>query len=148
MDKQPNIESQFKFLGYQVNNINLNTNALFQNADPIGIKFNFTVGTSTDVEGRKVQVNLGTTLFPNADQNNYPFSLEIMITGVFQSEKELTIEKLEKFGEINGTATLFPFLRSIVAGVCVNANFPAIMLPLINVYNFIEEQKKNKVIQG
>lgn len=145
MDK-PKIESEFKFLGYQVNNICLNTNTQFQNTDPIEVKFNFTVGTSTDVENRKVQVNLGTTLFPEANQNNYPFSLEVTLTGVFQSEKSLSEEDLGRFGEINGTATLFPFLRSIVAGVCVNANFPAIMLPLINVYNFIEEQKKNNLI--
>jgi len=145
MDK-PNIESDFKFLGYQVNNISLTTNPLFQNSNPIDLNFNFTVSAGTDAEERKVQVTLGTTLFPDANQNNYPFSLEVMITGVFQSEKNLSIEELERFGEINGTATLFPFLRSIIAGVCVNANFPAIMLPLINVYNFIEEQKKSKLI--
>lgn len=145
MDK-PNIESEFKFLGYQVNNIRLTTNSLFHNADSITIDFDFTIGTSVNVEERKVQVTLGTVVFPDADQKNYPFSLEIMLTGVFQSEETLPIEDLERFGEINGTATLFPFLRSIIAGVCVNANFPAIMLPLINVYNFIEEQK-NKSIQ-
>lgn len=144
MDK-PNFESEFKFLGYQVSTISLTTNFLFENADPIDIDYNFTVGTSMDVEERKVKVTLGTALFPDANKNNYPFSLEIMLTGIFQSEKILPIEELERFGEINGTATLFPFLRSIIAGVCVNANFPAIMLPLINVYNFIEEQKNKSI---
>lgn len=146
MDK-PNVESKFKFLGYQVNNISLITNPTFQNVNPIDIDFNITVGTSMNVEERKVQVTLGTVVFPDANKKNYPFSLEITLTGLFQSEENLAIEALEHFGEINGTAALFPFLRSTIAGVCVNANFPAIMFPLINVFNFIEEQKKNKLIQ-
>lgn len=147
MDK-PNIESDFKFIGYQVNNINLTTNEQFQNSDdPINVNFRFTVSTGVKIEEQKVKVSLGAIVFPDANENNYPFSLEVIITGTFQSEKELMFEELEKFGEINGTAALFPFLRSTVANVCMNANYPPVMIPLINVYNFIKNQKENQSVQ-
>ncbi len=142
MDKPNSIESVFKFEGYQVNKIEFHSNDLFQNSEPVGVESNFSIGIDVEEEKNEVRVTLGIELFPNADENNYPFNMNIALTGIFSGENEQSYEELQKLGEINGTAILFPFLRNIVSSVCVNANFPPIMLPVINVYNLIKQQKE------
>jgi preprotein translocase subunit SecB len=60
-------------------------------------------------------VKIQTSVFENAKENNYPFSLQIGITGFFSTQDKISEENFKKFLEINGTTALFPFLRSVIA---------------------------------
>lgn len=64
-------------------------------------------------------------------QESVPFYLDIQISGVFEvnnweNEPAYTISK------INGTAILFPYLRSLVTTLTANANVPPYILPVTN----------------
>ncbi len=60
-----------------------------------------------------------------------PFYLDIQISGIFnvdnwEYEPALTVSKM------NGTAILFPYLRSLVTTLTANANVPPYILPITN----------------
>lgn len=142
MDKLERIKSNVTFLGYRVDEITYLSNPQFQtNEDNITVDFNVSVGVNVISDERTVIVSLEAKLFRDYINNNYPFSLSIKISGGFLAEEQLKEDELKQLGEINGTATLFPFLRSIVAGICSQANVNPVMLPLVNIYSLIKEQK-------
>lgn len=142
MDKLEKIKSNIAFLGYKVDEIKYLANPQFQNnGEEITVDFHVSVGVNVIPDEKTVIVSLEAILFRDHITNNYPFSLFIKISGGFLAEEQLSADKLKELGEINGTATLFPFLRSIVAGVCSQANVNPVMLPLVNIYSLIKEQR-------
>jgi len=145
MDKLKKIKSKVAFLGYRVEEISFQANDQFVSENKeISINFDITAHINIIVEERMVVVTLEATVFKDPIENSYPFSMAIKISGGFQSEDDISPEKLGELAEINGTATLFPFLRSIVAGVCAQANVSPVVLPLINIYSLMQEQKNIK----
>ncbi len=149
MDKLPVQNEQgikstrVSFLGYNVQNINFQLNPGFVPSGSVDIEFTVNVGVETNLNERKIVVMLEASVFNDATKKNYPFSVSVKLNGVFEVDRETTEDELRQIGEINGTAALFPFLRSTLAGICQQANQPAVMLPLVNVYNMIEQQKRS-----
>jgi preprotein translocase subunit SecB len=142
MDKQHNVKSTlFSFLGYHVDSMGFERNHQYVPQETIDIEFNISVGVEVNTQERMAIVSLEADVFDNAIDQNYPFSIRVKISGGFQTEAEHTEQELANLGELNGTATLFPFLRSIIANLCVQANTPPVMLPLVNVYNLIQQQR-------
>lgn len=76
-------------------------------------------------------------VFNGKDQKDHSniFRLEIELIGYFQAESEQDENSFQKFLNLNGIATLMPFLRSSVADITRTANYGTILLPLINVHN-------------
>lgn len=146
MDKLKNITSKVAFLGYRVEKISFEMNDQFEGGDKeISLDFEIHANVNVIAEEKTVVVTLETTVFNEHMDDSYPFFMAIKISGGFKTEDDITPEKLSELGEINGTATLFPFLRSIVAGVCAQANVSPVILPLLNIYSLIQEQKTKKV---
>lgn len=75
-----------------------------------------------------------------SDDDPAPFELYVAITGHFAlhetKDAPLDPNLKESILRKNTAAILFPFLRSIVSAVTVNANIPALLLPILN---FAEE---------
>lgn len=143
MDKLKKIKSKVAFLGYRVDEITFKANDQFESENKeISINFDISAHVNIIPEDRTVVVTLEATVFKDLIENSYPFSMRIKLSGGFQSEDDILPEQLSELGEINGTATLFPFLRSIIAGVCAQANVTPVVLPLINIHSLIQEQKK------
>lgn len=142
MDKLKKIKSKVAFLGYRVEEISYEVNNQFESGnEEISIDFNILANINVIAKEKMVVVTLEATVFKDPMENNYPFTMAIKISGGFQAEDDISPEKLGELGEINGTATLFPFLRSIVAGVCAQANVSPVILPLVNIHSLIQEQK-------
>lgn len=91
---------------------------------------------------RKATVTLHSTVFDKAKERNYPFSLAISVEGLFSTSENVQRDELFRLGEINGTATLFPFLRSVIADITRTANVDPLILPLVNIYRLVETQKQ------
>jgi preprotein translocase subunit SecB len=108
-------------------------------AIPLQHSIEVVVSASEDLHRGKVTLN--SRVFENAEQSNYPFSLEVSLTGYFSTTEIMTREELGRFCEINGTAALFPFLRSAIADVTKAANFQPLLLPLMNIHNLVEQSK-------
>jgi preprotein translocase subunit SecB len=138
MDNQ--LKSVFRFDGYKVDNICFKSNPNFHFKDPVDIDFSIDVNVLIDENNTEGIVTLNTKIFEDAD--NYPFSLSLEIYGHFSTDDAMSPDQFKKFCEVNGTATLFPFLRSIVSDITKAANIPPLALPLINIHHLIEENTK------
>lgn len=71
---------------------------------------------------------------------NETLDITIDYWAFFESDSELTDEFLNgPFTRINAPAIAFPYLRSFVTNLLVNAGYPAVYLPTIN---FVELDKE------
>lgn len=72
-----------------------------------------------------------------------PFHLDVVISGLFHcalwkkssEEGKIVVDRI--------TAILFPYLRSLVSTVTVNANIPPVVIPVMNV-SALFDQKEEK----
>lgn len=131
-------KSVLKFEKYMVNEIYFKYNKNYketENGIPIKLDINPEVKTSKN----NMNVTLICNIFENAEKNNYPFEMNISLTGVFSTIGE----KVEIFVK-NAIAILFPYVRAIVSTYTANANVAPLILPAINVNKLIEEQNEKK----
>lgn len=142
MDKE--VLSVFQFNDYKVDFMDYKFNPNFNFDKPLDIDFSLKVDVSATDDYTKGKVSILCNVFKDAVSNNYPFSLNICVTGFFSSTDKINQKEMEKFCTINGTAALFPLLRSIVADVTKTANVETLILPLINVPKLMED-KMNRI---
>ncbi len=142
MDKQ--LKSEFAFDDYNVNYVQFMANPKYKEDGPIELDFNIAVEIGINEELATGKVTLIIDIFEDAEKNNFPFSISLSITGFFSAiNKEISEKELGNFCKVNGTAILFPYLRSIVSEVTKAANVEPLTLPLINVYRLIEHKQKH-----
>ena len=130
-------ESVLKFENYIVDEINFKNNNKFQFENK-SIKIDFGIKKSKVVEDNKMIIKLYTEVFKNAEKNNYPFEMNLCITGYFTISDPT--EKIDF--EPNAIAILYPYIRSIVSTYTVNANVGPIILPAINVNEMLKKEYK------
>jgi preprotein translocase subunit SecB len=145
MDKQ--VMSEFQFDDYKVNYVRYDLNHLFKNQESIEVDFELNTEIGVAKENNEGNVTLVVKIFDRAKEENYPFSLEVSVTGLFSAKDEMEKEDFIKFLEMSGTATLFPFLRSIIADITRIANVDSLVLPLINIYNLRQENSDSSDIK-
>lgn len=137
-----NIESALRFIDYFINKIEFYNNEDFEEM-PVSIDFSITRKIEyINDEDNTFLVTLDIRIFENASENNYPFSMNISITGIFEIDDNNVKDK-ENFAEVNSIAILFPYLRSIVSTYTANANVQPLILPPINVVRMIQEDKES-----
>lgn len=145
MDKH--IKSGFGFDNYYVDHIEFKINReCIIEGDPVDIEIEakFGVGFSFNQEEKRAQITLDCIIFDEFITNNYPFFIRVRLVGEFFLEGDSTDQDLINYCEVNGTAVLFPYLRSTVATLTAIAGVPSLNLPLINIHKLIEAQKKEK----
>lgn len=135
------INGALGFKHYGVDKINYQLN---QNAKPHNISLsgeNFKLGRNVLINGNIGQLIIQVELFEK-NSNIYPFYLSFIIYGIF-TNNGLAEEQFKRAVEYNGTALLFPFIRSTVADITKIANNGnPLLLPTINVNALIEDSKK------
>lgn len=137
-----NSTSSLRFIDYYVNEVQFYNNYAFK-GESIKLDFDITHSIEyTEDEENTFLVTLNIDIFDNAKENNYPFTMNVSITGIFQTNIE-DVYRIKKFAEINSIAILFPYLRSIVSTYTSNANVQPLILPPINVVNMLKDNRKN-----
>ena len=150
------MEAKIKFEQYFIDRIHLDLPALAAsgciNAEqdlPENMEMQFSVNVVIDEPASAGKVFLEVVLRPNSPpptcSNNPPDFITLRIVGIFvQCEDEkIEPEQFRKMCEINGVASLFPFLRAAVAEVTRMSNVSGqILLPLINVPEMMSEMKR------
>ncbi len=136
--------SKFYFDDYIINNIDYDFNEKFDNTGEaleldFDIDYNVKINDETENKGL-TQILI--RIWEDANNNNFPFQLTIKMTGFFSADNEMDSIKFSEMCESNGTAILFPFLRSAITDITKNANVTPLVMPLINVENFIKEKTK------
>lgn len=132
------IKSTLRFIDYYVNKIEFYNNDSFD-GDSVEIDFNIEREIEyLEDENNTFLVTLNSKIFESAKENNYPFSMNISLTGIFEID-DSDAENVRDFAEINSIAILFPYLRSIVSTYTANANVAPLILPPINIVKMIRE---------
>lgn len=109
------------------------------------MQFHSNVGI--DEADNKAKVDLEVVIKPTVAGSNVSEDdlaiLSVRIVGFFSHDGTLRQEQFHHMCEVNGLATLFPFLRSAVADITriTNVGVPLI-LPLINVAQMLEDVKR------
>lgn len=130
-------ESVLKFNKYVVNKIIFKNNDSFkQGSERMSIDFN--IRKEIVKNNNNMEVKLITQIFSKAEENNYPFEMEVVLTGYFT---EINNEEDVNF-EPNAIAILYPYIRAIVSTYTASANVSPLILPAINVNKLLEDQQK------
>lgn len=133
------------FKGYQIKNLKYGDTQFSSkeisemSTDDNGnaMELNVKIGYSSNLlEGI---VELGINIYNNVSKR----SLNLEIVGEFDLSEDLSEEEVEDLLSQNGTAILFPYLRSIVSIVTTLDSKDAIILPTINAAVFKDLDIKN-----
>lgn len=137
MDKQ--IKSSLIFRGYRVKEINFKTNDELYELKPVKIDFDIDDTITVNKQNSTMIVELNLNVFKDMKQNNYPFSMNVKLEGLFFTE----VGDIESY-RTNAIAILYPYLRAIVSTYTANSNISTLILPPINVVNYIQNKKKKE----
>lgn len=138
-----NTKSDLIFEDYEVEKIEFYNNLNFDGKDNINIDLDIDSSINFSDDNSGFLLKLSVKLFKDAVKNNYPFSMNLSVIGIFKLDTK-NKEKISTFAEVNGVAILFPYIRAIISTYTANANVPPLILPPINVINYLKSKKKNQ----
>ena len=130
-------KSVLQFKEYIVKSINFEYNLEYDNAEPIDVKID--MDASFDINHEDMAVILKVDIFNDQDKKKYPFSMNLEIVGYFSvSGENAAIENFKS----NAVAILYPYARALVSTYTSNANIAPLILPTINVNQFLKNKEK------
>jgi preprotein translocase subunit SecB len=141
MNKESNnMNSILQFKNYKVNKLYFcEDDKLISADDTFKVNPHFMKNINI-IDDKNFEVTVGCKI-ESTSENPFPFDLEVVLTGDFSiSEKDANYETL--INE-NAVAILFPYLRSIISSLTLNANRNSLILPT---FNFVKvfERLENK----
>jgi len=77
-----------------------------------------------------------------SDKKTQPFTFNIATAGLFNFNKLLQKQDLEKVAHINCASIIFPYIRESLADLTRRAGLPPFHIDPVNFINIYEEQKK------
>lgn len=117
-----------------------------QSEEPNGEKleplFEVNIGTKED-DINKAVVNLSVEIGDEDTSYEYVY-VEILGFFEFNNRDNFQPEEIKNFYKVNGTAILFPYLRTLVSDLTSKGDESPIILPTINVNAFFEDENENK----
>lgn len=149
--------SEFYFKGFKFEKIDFNLNKDFVRVHGALTKVSFDFSLSVDLpelngvhmmEAQVSQsiVRLGVGVFKKFAQetewrNEVPFTLDLVIAGEFSMASPTSVEKMERFSRINGSAALMPYVRTMISTITAGANVPPLLMPFVNTqFTFRKEE--------
>ncbi|MEJ3735431.1 protein-export chaperone SecB [Bacillus sp. XZ-5] len=86
------------------------------------------------------------------EEGNLPFKAEVILRGFFCfnsedfNQEEYEIDDYQIFTIINGSAILYPYLRSVLTDLTSKSNHNPVILPTINFNEFIRDKELNELL--
>lgn len=108
--------------------------------DQVELDFDFDIRSS--IEENKLVIELSSIIFPDAVTQNYPFEMEVVLKGFFSIDSADSNVDISFF-KTNAVAILFPYLRAIVSSYTANANIAPVILPAMNINEYIRKKYQN-----
>lgn len=108
--------------------------------DQVELDFDFDIRSS--IEENKLVIELSSIIFPDAVTQNYPFEMEVVLKGFFSIDSVDSNVDISFF-KTNAVAILFPYLRAIVSSYTANANIAPVILPAMNINEYIRKKYQN-----
>ena len=119
--------SVLHFEKYIVKDITYKTNEAYTEHNEISLDFDFDAHIQLSEDNQEMEVELGVSIFKDSLEKNYPFGNE----------------RIDTF-EANAIAILFPYVRAIVSTFTANANVAPVILPPMNLYNYLKNKHNKK----
>lgn len=135
--------SKLRFENYLAKELVFEINPSCTETEELELNLKFNHEMQLDYQQNKAVIILECSLFEEADKNNYPFSLKLSLLGFFNFDTDLKEEEIIKLLEVNGTAILFPYLRSIITTVTSNIGVPPVIIPTMNIVEMLRNNKKD-----
>lgn len=130
------MRSSLRFIDYIVDEVN------FKNKynDNENFELDFDIDSNVDFKDKNNFI-LKLELYIFKKEEDVPFTMNVKVIGIFEVDD--VEEKLrEELAEKNAVAILFPYVRALVSNYTAIANVSPLILPPINVVQYIEEKKK------
>lgn len=108
------------------------------------VKTNVVINTSVNVSEPNVHVVVE-AIVKQHHQEIEQVSVQVKMLGTFEKMGDSPISDLEVFGNVNGAAIIFPFVREQIASMTLNAGIPPILLPPFNFARAYQERKEKEV---
>ena len=126
------MEPVLQFEGYQIEKIIYEKN--IETSDENNINVEVSTGLNSERDKGKVELSI------NVLESNENRKLEISLVGFF-TFSNVDDDKKTEILAINGTAILYPYIRSVASMVTSQDSSPAIILPTVNTINFFKKTK-------
>ncbi len=136
-----------EFKNYSVEEINYKKNGLYKN-NKNGINLIPKIKVKNNFDDDKIMVTI-TINIGSLDNENSPFTLNVSVTGdfVYHSEEDRDDVGVDTLVHKNAVAILFPYVRTVVSSITKESNdYPALILPTINVAQVLAEQENSSEI--
>ena len=129
------MEPVLQFEGYQIEKIIYEKN--IETSDENNINVEVSTGRNSERDKGKVELSI------NVLESNENRKLEISLVGFF-TFSNVDDDKKTEILAINGTAILYPYIRSVASMVTSQDSSPAIILPTVNTINFLKNKSSNE----
>ena len=129
------MEPVLQFEGYQIEKIIYEKN--IETSDENNINVEVSTGLNSERDKGKVELSI------NVLESNENRKLEISLVGFF-TFSNVDDDKKTEILAINGTAILYPYIRSVSSMVTSQDSSPAIILPTVNTINFLKNKSSNE----
>lgn len=134
-------KATLRFLGYELEQIIFNRNSNYDSSTGSNIlpKINANIIYKDE---KKTEANIIVGIKYEAEEN-LPFTLELILRGFFVFE-----EKDQKIVFQNGTAIMYPYIRSIITDITSKTNYSPLILPTMNFYEVLYKNIENYTIMS
>jgi preprotein translocase subunit secB len=129
------MEPVLQFEGYQIEKIIYEKN--IETSDENNINVEVSTGLNSERDKGKVELSI------HVLESNENRKLEISLVGFF-TFLNVNDDKKTEILAINGTAILYPYIRSVASMVTSQDSSPAIILPTVNTINFFKNKTSNE----
>ena len=136
-----NNRSVLRFEKFLVIKVAFDANEEFLNIEK-EVDLDFDFDTKSNVDGNTMEIELSVNIFDDAVKNGYPFEMKVILKGFFSIDNEGEVKDISIF-ETNAIAILFPYLRAIVSSYTANANVAPVLLPAMNINEYIRRKYQN-----
>ena len=134
-------DAKFQLTNYFFNKLELN----FEKDIPKNINVNFDVRGEYLSENNLFDIHLKFTAFPKEDRED--IFITVNCVGNFKFENVNSIDEIPPYFYANAIAILFPYLRSSVSILTVQANVTALVLPTLNLIELGEPLRINTIVK-
>ncbi|MGD9679104.1 MAG: protein-export chaperone SecB [Vulcanibacillus sp.] len=80
------------------------------------------------------------------DDEEMPFMLDIVVTGMFKKDEKNENMDLETFSKSNAAVILFPYVRELISNLTMRAGLSnPIIIPPMNIARLMKEKESKKI---
>lgn len=118
--------ARFRFLGYRITDGHIHVEVDKDVSKQMEVSFEKTVGIN-DGEHR-----MRLLLVAKITDNNKAMNIEIKAEGLFEFEKDITVDERNVFFKTSAPAILFPYVRAYITALSSLSGLSPIILPTLN----------------